>query len=156
MKIQIEDIEPPLQNFTYLSYNVAKQGKEISYQVVIPKAPLSVCLEDVKQAIKWSSLEKSGNNNNEFYYFKTKDSEGNIVEVVVNDNSEPIPLLDGMVVLVNKNVTYVSYTLEEEGGKETKYVAKIPKAPTCVRLNDVNDVRWDSRGNYNDRLRDRW
>ena len=139
MKIQIEDIEPPLQNFTYLSYNVAKQGKEISYQVVIPKAPLSVCLEDVKQAIKWSNLDKSGNNNNELYYFRTRDSEGNIVEVLVNNNSELIPLLDGMIVLVNKNYTYVSYIVEKDGEK-TKYQVVISKAPASVRLQDVKEV----------------
>ena len=63
MKIQIEE---PLQDTTYLSYNVAKQGKEISYQVVIPKTAKCVRLEDVKKALKWSSFDKVENDNDTY------------------------------------------------------------------------------------------
>ena len=87
MKIQIEprkdimEIKPSLDKVTYVSY--------LSYQAAIPKAPEDVRLCDVKIAFpEEADLE---------YHFETKDLAGNSISVEVDNNYQPIPLIDGEI-----------------------------------------------------------
>ena len=87
MTIQIEprkdimEIKPSLDKVTYVSY--------LSYQAVIPKAPEDVRLSDVKIAFpEEADLE---------YHFETKDLAGNPISVEVDNNYQPIPMIDGEI-----------------------------------------------------------
>ena len=87
MKIQIEpkkdimDIKPSVKKVTYVSY--------LSYQAAIPKAPEDVRLSDVKNAFPEEvDLE---------YHFETNDLAGNPISVEVDNNYQPIPMIDGEI-----------------------------------------------------------
>ena len=87
MTIKIEprknvmDLKPSLEKVTYVNY--------LSYQAVIPKAPTNVRLIDVKNAFPEEvDLE---------YHFETKDLAGNPISVEVDNNYQPIPLINGEI-----------------------------------------------------------
>ena len=85
MKIQIEPKkETSMEKFTYISYE--------EYQTTIPKAPYDVRLSDVKDFIQKQSADLE-------YHFKTKNNKGDIVEVEVTNDDQPIPLLEGRIVV---------------------------------------------------------
>ena len=77
------DIKQSLEKITYISY--------LTYKAVIPKPPEDVRLCDVKNAFPLNvNLE---------YYFKARDSTGNIIYTEIDDDKQSIPLLDGMIIL---------------------------------------------------------
>ena len=73
-----------MEKFTYISYE--------EYQTTIPKAPYDVRLSDVKDFIQKQSADLE-------YHFKTKNNKGDIVEVEVTNDDQPIPLLEGRIVV---------------------------------------------------------
>ena len=83
MKIQIEPKkETSMEKFTYISYE--------EYQTAIPKAPNNVRLSDVKDFIRKQSADLE-------YYFKTKNNKGDIIEIEITNDDQPIPLLEGKI-----------------------------------------------------------
>ena len=89
MKIQIEPrnnmitIKPSLERITHISY--------LHYRAIIPKSPEDVRLSDVKTTFPPREEVE--------YYFETKDSDGNIILPEVENDTQSIPLLDGMIQL---------------------------------------------------------
>ena len=81
MKIQIEPKkETSMEKFTYISYE--------EYQTAIAKAPKDVRLSDVKDCIQEASADLE-------YYFMTKNNKGDIIDIEIINDDQPIPLLEG-------------------------------------------------------------
>ena len=83
MKIQIEPKkETSMEKFTYISYE--------EYQTAIAKAPKDVRLSDVKDCIQEASADLE-------YYFMTKNNKGDVIEIEIINDDQPIPLLEGSI-----------------------------------------------------------
>ena len=102
MKIQIEPresiiaIKPSTEKITHISY--------LHYRAIIPKAPEDVRLSDVKSTFPAREEVE--------YYFKTKDSYGNLIMPEVKNDNQSIPLLDGMIQLrTAPGYTSVSFSI---------------------------------------------
>ena len=78
-------------------------------------------------------------------FFTIKDSKGDIDEILVESNDEPIPLIDGMVVLSNFKEIEVCYQLIDDCGNRidaNKWhhfhgVIRIPSLKTPIKLENV-------------------
>ena len=90
MKIQIEpnkEITVFEKGYTYISYRY--------FQSTIPKAPENVRLSDVKDFIQEENIYFECHKFE--YYFMTRDKDGNIIDIEITNDDQPIPLLDGVI-----------------------------------------------------------
>ena len=108
MKIQIEPKkETSMEKFTYISYE--------EYQTAIPKAPNNVRLSDVKDFIRKQSADLE-------YYFKTKNNKGDVIEIEITNDDQPIPLLEGSIdVIAILKETEVTFRFIDEAKERIEY-----------------------------------
>ena len=90
MKIEIEpnkEITVFEKGYTYISYRY--------FQSTIPKAPENVRLSDVKDFIQEENIYFKCHNFE--YYFMTRDKDGNVIDIEITNDDQPIPLLEGVI-----------------------------------------------------------
>ena len=91
MKIQIDEPNKETtvfeKGYTYISYHL--------FQSTIPKAPENVRLSDVKDFIQEENIYFQCHKFE--YYFMTRDKDGNVIDIEITNDDQPIPLLEGVI-----------------------------------------------------------